>query len=97
MHRTLFNFRLAQSALNNEFLTKACHEWKERLLRGDFTSESLQRAKADIEKDKSNVDPWKVMFVVQTPYFILQNFLFQYAKLCINKHLLYIYFPDSKF
>merc|ERR1712223_379243 len=32
--------RLSQSALNNEFLTKACHEWKERLLRGDFTSES---------------------------------------------------------
>ena len=56
----LIDFRLAQSALNNEFLTKACHEWKERLVGGDFTPESLQRAKADIEKDKSNVDPWKV-------------------------------------
>ena len=55
-----FCYRLVQSALNNEFLTKACHEWKERLLRGDFTAESLQRAKADIEKDRSNVDPWKV-------------------------------------
>ena len=56
-----FYSRLSQSALNNEFLTKACHEWKERLLRGDFTSESLQRAKVEIEKDKSNVDPWKVI------------------------------------
>ena len=56
-----FDFRLAQSALNNEFLTKACHEWKERLVGGDFTPESLQRAKADIEKDKNNVDPWKVI------------------------------------
>ena len=65
-YKTVYNFRLAQSALNNEFLTKACHEWKERLLRGDFTSESLQRAKADIEKDKNNVDPWKVIFLVQT-------------------------------
>ena len=58
----LFDFRLSQSALNNEFLTKACHEWKERLVGGDFTPESLQRAKADIEKDKNNVDPWKVIF-----------------------------------
>ena len=57
----LFDFRLSQSALNNEFLTKACHEWKERLVGGDFTPESLQRAKADIEKDKNNVDPWKVI------------------------------------
>jgi hypothetical protein len=60
----VFNFRLAQSALNNEFLTKTCHEWKERLLRGDFTSESLQRAKVDNEKDKSNIDPWKVRILV---------------------------------
>ena len=66
MYKHVSIFRLAQSALNNEFLTKACHEWKERLLRGDFTSESLQRAKADIEKDKINVDPWKVTFVFMT-------------------------------
>ena len=73
-----FCSRLSQSALNNEFLTKACHEWKERLLRGDFTSESLQRAKVEIEKDKSNVDPWKVLifeflYIIPPPQITLRN------------------------
>ena len=35
------NNRLSQSALNNEFLTKACHEWKERLVGGDVEVEEF--------------------------------------------------------
>jgi hypothetical protein len=51
--------RLNHSSLHNEFFTKACQEWKERLLRGDFTPDTLQRAKADTERDKLKLDPWK--------------------------------------
>jgi hypothetical protein len=47
--------------LNNEFFAKACEEWRERLLRGDFTPEMLQKAKSDLEKDKQRLDPWKVI------------------------------------
>lgn len=53
-------FRVIHSALNNEFFAKACQEWKERLLRGDFTLESIQKTKSDVEKDRVNVDHWKV-------------------------------------
>ena len=30
----MFVFRLSNSALNNEFFAKACHEWRERLAEG---------------------------------------------------------------
>jgi hypothetical protein len=53
-------FRLRHSSLNNEFFAKASQEWRERLLRGDFTPEMQQKAKCDLEKDKQRLDPWKV-------------------------------------
>ena len=46
--------------MNNEFFAKACQEWRERLLRGDFTPEMQQKAKWDSDKDKQRLDPWKV-------------------------------------
>ena len=46
--------------MNNEFFAKACQEWKERLIRGDFTPETMAKSRADIEKDKSKIDAWKV-------------------------------------
>lgn len=52
--------KLNHSSLNNEFFAKACQEWKERLMRGDFTPETLAKAKADIERDKAKTDPWKM-------------------------------------
>ena len=52
--------KLNHSSLNNEFFAKACQEWKERLLRGDFTPETLMKTRADIERDKAKTDPWKV-------------------------------------
>jgi additional sex combs-like protein len=55
-----FYFRLRHSSLTNEFMAKACQEWRERLLRGDFTPETIQKAKIDMEKDKQRIDSWKV-------------------------------------
>ena len=52
--------KLNHSSLNNEFFAKATQEWKERLLRGDFTPESMAKTKAEIERDKAKTDPWKV-------------------------------------
>uniref|UniRef100_A0A0K2VEN7 DEUBAD domain-containing protein n=1 Tax=Lepeophtheirus salmonis TaxID=72036 RepID=A0A0K2VEN7_LEPSM len=51
--------KLRQSGLNNEFFAKASQEWRERLHKGDFSSDVVQRNKQDIEKDKSKIDPWK--------------------------------------
>ena len=52
--------RLNSSAFNNEFFAKACHEWRERLYKGDFTAEVLQKNRSDLEKDKQRLDPWKL-------------------------------------
>ena len=52
--------RLNSSAFNNEFFAKACHEWRERLYKGDFTPEALQKNRSDLEKDKQRLDPWKL-------------------------------------
>ena len=52
--------KLNHSSFNNEFFAKSIQEWKERLLRGDFTLENLTKAKADIERDKQKTDPWKI-------------------------------------
>ncbi len=56
---SVYIFRLNHSSLNNEFFAKASQEWKERLLRGDFTPEALQKTKLDAERDRSKLDPWK--------------------------------------
>ena len=51
--------RINSSAFNNEFFAKACHEWRERLLRGDFTPEALQKNRSELESDRRKLDPWK--------------------------------------
>ncbi|KAL0274371.1 UNVERIFIED_CONTAM: hypothetical protein PYX00_006815 [Menopon gallinae] len=52
--------QLSNSALNNEFFARACELWKERLAKGEFTPENQQRLKAEREKDRSRLDPWKL-------------------------------------
>jgi len=51
--------RLNSTAFNNEFFAKACQDWRERLSRGDFTTEALQKGRSDLEKDRQRLDPWK--------------------------------------
>ena len=43
--------RLNSSAFNNEFFAKACHEWRERLTKGDFTPEALQKNSSDLAQE----------------------------------------------
>jgi additional sex combs-like protein len=52
--------RLSQSSLNNEFFAKACQEWRDQLSRGELTTEAVQKAKVDTEKERLKLDPWKV-------------------------------------
>lgn len=50
---------LNPSSINNEFFNRACIEWRDRLAYGEFTNEHQTRLKAEVEKDKSKIDPWK--------------------------------------
>ncbi|CAE1281952.1 ASXL [Acanthosepion pharaonis] len=52
--------RISAAALNNEFFSKACQEWKERLAEGEFTPENQQRLKQEEEKEQTKMDPWKM-------------------------------------
>lgn len=52
--------RLNSSSLNNEFFARACLEWRERLSEGEFTPENQLKLKAEAEKEKSKLDPWKI-------------------------------------
>lgn len=54
------SIRLSSTGLNNEFFSRACQKWRERLASGEFTPESQQRIKMEAEKDKGRLDPWKV-------------------------------------
>ncbi|KAK3584815.1 hypothetical protein CHS0354_006232 [Potamilus streckersoni] len=51
--------RISSTALNNEFFTKSCQEWRERLKEGEFTPENQQRIKMEVEREQSKIDPWK--------------------------------------
>ncbi|KAK7100125.1 putative Polycomb group protein ASXL2 [Littorina saxatilis] len=51
--------RASPTALNNEFFGKACQEWKDRLVEGEFTPENQLRLKAEEEKEQKELDPWK--------------------------------------
>lgn len=53
-------FRLSNSGLNNEFFARACLDWRERLAEGEFTIENQAKLKAEQEKEKSKLDPWKL-------------------------------------
>lgn len=50
---------LSPSSINNEFFNRACIEWRDRLAYGEFTNEHQTKLKAEQERDKSKIDPWK--------------------------------------
>lgn len=52
--------RLNSSGLTNEFFTRACLEWKERLADGEFTPENQLKLRTEAEKEKIKLDPWKL-------------------------------------
>ena len=60
LHDDSKGLRLNSTAFNNEFFAKACHEWRERLAKGDFTPEALQKNGSDLSRDKQRLDPWKL-------------------------------------
>ncbi|XP_078673087.1 uncharacterized protein LOC144912108 isoform X1 [Branchiostoma floridae x Branchiostoma belcheri] len=51
--------KLSSTALSNEFFTRACLDWKERLADGEFTPEMQLRLKQEEEKERAKLDPWK--------------------------------------
>lgn len=56
----LQTIRLNSSSLSNEFFTRACLEWKERLADGEFTPENQLKLRTEAEKEKAKLDPWKL-------------------------------------
>ncbi|XP_047737060.1 serine-rich adhesin for platelets isoform X2 [Hyalella azteca] len=52
--------RLASGSLNNEFFGRACESWRCRLNAGEFTHDSQMKMKAEVEKERLKLDPWKV-------------------------------------
>lgn len=52
--------KLSSTALSNEFFGRACQKWRDRLAAGEFTPESQQKIRAEAERDKGKLDPWKV-------------------------------------
>ncbi|CRL07558.1 CLUMA_CG020523, isoform A [Clunio marinus] len=50
---------LNPSSINNEFFNRACIEWRDRLSNGEFTNEHQTKLRAEHEKEKSKIDPWK--------------------------------------
>ncbi|XP_041483750.1 putative Polycomb group protein ASXL2 isoform X3 [Lytechinus variegatus] len=51
--------RLGGTALDNEFFARACTKWRERLASGEFTPESQAKLKAELDKERAKLDPWK--------------------------------------
>lgn len=52
--------KIASSGLNNEFFARGCQEWRDRLAEGEFTSENQQKLRAEAEREKNRLDPWKL-------------------------------------
>ncbi|BES88375.1 ATP-Hypothetical protein cassette sub-family A ABC1 member [Nesidiocoris tenuis] len=53
-------YRCSSTALTNEFFARACEDWRERLAEGEFTPENQAKLKAEQEREKSKLDPWKL-------------------------------------
>lgn len=53
------SIELNPSSINNEFFNRACLEWRDRLSNGEFTNESQMKLRAEQEREKSKIDPWK--------------------------------------
>ncbi|XP_052869367.1 uncharacterized protein LOC128275031 [Anopheles cruzii] len=52
--------RLNPSSLNNEFFARASQEWRDRLSEGEFTPEAQLKLRAEADRERSKVDPWKL-------------------------------------
>ena len=52
--------KLSSTSLSNEFFSMACQKWRERLASGEFTPEFQQKLRAEAERDKGKLDPWKI-------------------------------------
>ena len=52
--------KLNSTALSNEFFARSCQKWTERLAAGEFTPEFQQKIRAEAERDKGKLDPWKI-------------------------------------
>lgn len=61
--------KIASSGLNNEFFARGCQEWRDRLAEGEFTSENQQKLRAEAEREKNRLDPWKVNFNLKRQLF----------------------------
>ncbi|XP_050327202.1 polycomb protein Asx isoform X2 [Bactrocera neohumeralis] len=57
---TMEAIKLGPSSLNNEFFSRACLEWRERLAEGEFTPENQMKMKTEAEREKNKLDPWKL-------------------------------------
>ena len=57
----LSTYRLPATGLNNEFFARACESWRCRLSAGEFTHDNQMKLKVDAEKERSKLDPWKVI------------------------------------
>jgi len=53
--------RMSPNALTNEFFAKACLEWQEKLIEGEFNVDVIQRIKQE-EGKTITLDPWKEAF-----------------------------------
>ena len=53
--------RLSKHALNNEFFSRSCQEFKDKLMDGEFNSDIIQRAKHEVQIN-NRIDPWKAKF-----------------------------------
>ena len=51
---------LSPTALTNEYFTKAHRYWAKQLKESKLNSDFVQKCKADLEKGKQNLDPFKV-------------------------------------
>lgn len=51
---------LSPTALNNEYFTKAHRHWAKQLKESKLNSDFVQKCKADLERGKQNLDPFKV-------------------------------------
>ncbi|XP_034235837.1 uncharacterized protein LOC117642105 isoform X2 [Thrips palmi] len=60
VHSAVGLSKIASSGLNNEFFARGCQEWRDRLAEGEFTSENQQKLRAEAEREKNRLDPWKL-------------------------------------
>jgi len=54
-----YSLSVGAKALNNEFFSKSCVEWTERLSQGEFLPESRQLLRCEEEKEVDKLDEWK--------------------------------------